>query len=224
MAKDAATETPETVTSLSDSDQKDKIGEEVKREEMQLKAVDDNVDGKSDDDNATRGDQDDQDWYSIAHNELDQESQDGSLMQMDGNSSISQQFPRPIMQAPDVNYALTDYQMQLLLLEQQRKTRLLAARAEQGGGPEPEYNSALPDHQWQMIEPEQEDEKDLRLQPQPKSQTGQANSALMDYQMQLMLLETQNKTRLMRARAGQDVQESEPEPRERGEALTASKL
>ena len=67
--------------------------------------------------------------------------------------------------------ALQDYQMQMMLLEQQNKKRLLMARQEQDGSGYPS-----------------------RLLP---NSAPSRNTALQDYQLQLMLLEQQNVRRKM---------------------------
>jgi hypothetical protein len=75
------------------------------------------------------------------------------------------------------NHALQDLQMQLMLLEQQNKKRLMCARTKNS-----EINIA------------EQANKQHDLQPTP-------SRALQDHQMQLMLLEQQNKKRLMCTRA-----------------------
>lgn len=70
------------------------------------------------------------------------------------------------------HYVSPDYQMQLMLLEQQNRTRLLTARQVQ----------------------------DTVLPPCTRSVFPRGNHALQDYQMQMMLLEQQNKKRLIMAR------------------------
>jgi len=90
----------------------------------------------------------------------------------------------PATQKPSVpGGALEDYQMQLILLEQQNKRRLMLARQEQNAGND------------QSIAVEKVSQK-------PNSST--QSTALDDYQRQLMLLEQQNKNRLAMARQEQD--------------------
>ena len=90
----------------------------------------------------------------------------------------------PAIQVPGVRGgALADYQMQLMLLEQQNKRRLAMARQEQDvAGPQTSGVEEMP-HQTPNVQ----------------------GTALEDYQMQLMLLEQQNKRRLMMARQEQDL-------------------
>ncbi|KAF1914409.1 hypothetical protein BDU57DRAFT_294075 [Ampelomyces quisqualis] len=54
-----------------------------------------------------------------------------------GNGPRSGMPANPAAGAPQGNHALQDYQMQLMLLEQQNKKRLLMARQEQEPGPQP---------------------------------------------------------------------------------------
>lgn len=86
------------------------------------------------------------------------------------------------------NHALQDYQMQLMLLEQQNKKRNLMAKLEQ------EATKRSPPRQ----------------EPEPKPSTG-AESAQQDYEHRLRMLEAQNKKRLLMAREEADRQMS---PRE----------
>jgi len=90
----------------------------------------------------------------------------------------------PAIQIPGVaGGALADYQMQLMLLEQQNKRRLAMARQEQDvAGPQTGGVEEMPQPNWNV-----------------------QGTALEDYQMQLMLLEQQNKRRLMMARQEQDL-------------------
>ena len=96
-----------------------------------------------------------------------------------------------------IHHALEDYQMQLMLLEQQNKKRLMMAR--QGNiGNTNEERVTRPDMR-----------RDLGTLPESLlvqypllsalEQRRRPNYALEDYQMQLMLLEQQNKKRLMMA-------------------------
>lgn len=79
----------------------------------------------------------------------------------------------------------TDYQTQLMLLEQQNKKRLLAAREDQG---------------WGVREAEMGTSATLHSAPDARTE-GQKR-ALEDYQMYLMLLEQKNKKRLLMKREG----------------------
>ena len=88
---------------------------------------------------------------------------------------LTQQQLNDDAQRQTKNHALQDYQMQLMLLEQQNKRRLMMANGEAS------LNAA-----------------NITAQ-QPAD-----NQAVQDYQMQLMLLEQQNKKRLMMARVLQD--------------------
>ena len=83
------------------------------------------------------------------------------------------------------HYVLQDYQMQLMLLEQHNKKRLLRARQEQDTMGQ---SSSQPSHNMAMA----------------TSSFPFGNHALRDHQMQLMLLEQQNRLRLLRARQEQD--------------------
>ncbi len=112
--------------------------------------------------------------------------------------------------------ALQGYQMQLMLLEQQNKRRLLQARAEQANAsssaPQPTQGSAgsshpdvLPDRIFCSTV---EGASHGAGQHQPGNAGVPAtipyqNTARQDYEMQLMLLEQQNKRRLLQARAEQ---------------------
>lgn len=92
-------------------------------------------------------------------------------------------------QAPATNlYALQNYQMQLMLLEQQNKKRLMLARQELDA-----------QHQVTVVDYSKDECPDGKG-PEPN------NHALQGYQSQLMLLEQQNKRRHMMARQGQDDQ------------------
>ena len=103
---------------------------------------------------------------------------------------------RPSVQVPITNqsnapknHALQDYQMQLMLLEQQNKNRLIVAREESN-----EYPS-------DTASPSQHDGSRPTGQiPVVNQPSTPKNHALQDYQMQLMLLEQQNKDRLLTAR------------------------
>jgi hypothetical protein len=93
--------------------------------------------------------------------------------------------------------ALTDYQMQLMLLEQQRKKALLLARSNQqesavGGAPNTQECK-------QMVE--MGSAVGLQMDAREKrSKSDTPKTALTDYQMQLMLLEQQGKKRCMTAK------------------------
>ena len=89
----------------------------------------------------------------------------------------------------------TDYQMQLMLLEQQNKKRLMQARIQR-------RETTPADYQTQLRELEKANEKRLMLQKQNKerlthSKTEQDEVTPAEYQMQLLMLEQQNKKRLM---------------------------
>ena len=85
------------------------------------------------------------------------------------------------------SHAQRDYQTQLMLLEQQKKKRLLISRIEQG------QKSDSP------IEQDQESDSQTK-----QDQKSGSNFVLKNYQMQLMLLQQQKKQRLLKARMGQD--------------------
>ena len=115
------------------------------------------------------------------------------------------------------NQALQDYQMQLTLLEHHGGGRAAERCAvESDGGPD----QAVPISQTQPMLLEQRNQGISMMAQQQQDgmscggaslaptgngiQAGQPNHALQDYQMQLMLLEQQNKKRLMMARQEQD--------------------
>ena len=92
--------------------------------------------------------------------------------------------PRSAVMQPEPQIpggALEDYQMQLMLLEQQNKRRLMMARQEQNVASAPLAGVA---------------EVSQKPKPKPSAQ----GTALDDYERQLMLLEQQNKSRLAMAR------------------------
>ena len=94
------------------------------------------------------------------------------------------------------HYAPQDYQMCLFLLEQQNKKRLLMARQEQDTKGQ---SSSQPFHNVATT----------------SFNLPSGNHALQDYQMQMMLLEQQNKKRLLMARQEQDTMDcssSRPSP------------
>lgn len=113
--------------------------------------------------------------------------------------------------------AKTDYQMQLMVLEQENTRRLQLARQEQvdacGG-----TNHALRDYQMQLMLLEQQNKKRLTLARQEQDsntivfsdasvaslQTG-SNHALQDVQMQIALLERETEAKIEIAR--QEVQD-----------------
>ena len=94
-----------------------------------------------------------------------------TMSRHESNPSMAQRSPG--------NHALQDYQMQLMLLEQQNKKRLLLAR------------------QAELVA------KQVQSTPS-MAQSPPGNHALQDYQVQLMLLEQQNKKRLLLARQATD--------------------
>jgi len=117
-------------------------------------------------------------------------------MASDTTSPNHQDGSRPSVQVPTTNqsntpknHALQDYQMQLMLLEQQNKNRLEMAREESN-----EYPS-------DAASPSQHDGSrptgQIPIVTQPNTPK---NHALQDYQMQLMLLEQQNRKSLLMAR------------------------
>jgi hypothetical protein len=77
-------------------------------------------------------------------------------------------------QAP-INHALQDYQMQLMLLEQQNKKRLMMARQEQDVLLEPSSQalSPLQDYQMQLMLLEQQNKKRLMMARQEQEETSQ---------------------------------------------------
>jgi len=99
------------------------------------------------------------------------------------------------------NHALQDYQMQLMLLEQQRKKQAKAMQEELATDPQSlrqRDNDALQDYQMQLMLLEQQRKKQAKamqeeLATDPQSLRQRDNHALQDYQMQLMLLEQQRK-------------------------------
>lgn len=106
------------------------------------------------------------------------------------------------------NHAAQDYQMQLMILEQQNKRRLLMARTEQDNA----SSSAVRSIQdftgtgQNHILCAAQSAPPLAWYHQPVTAGASAtphnqNPARQDYQMQLMLLEQQNKKRLLQARA-----------------------
>jgi hypothetical protein len=155
--------------------------------------------------------------------------------------------PRMIPKLPDISSfrpasppqqsdALQDYQMQLMLLEQQNKKRLLAARKAQADlaankprdmssqdAMNSQDNIASQEAMVQPPElqphatPELPEMSSFRpsspvassLQPQPQSRL-QSSHAPQDYQMQLMLLEHENKRRLAAQKAQDEMAANEP--------------
>ncbi|RPA77008.1 hypothetical protein BJ508DRAFT_310530 [Ascobolus immersus RN42] len=113
---------------------------------------------------------------------------------------------------------LAAYEEQLRTLEAQNKARLLRARAEQQTVANPPVTANGGDQKKVLDESEQAlanvfqvdgpsrvpQFHRFRMNPGPN----QSNHALADYQMQLMVLEQQNKRRLLRARAEQDAKAS----------------
>jgi len=117
---------------------------------------------------------------------------------------------------PYQNPARQDYEMQLMLLEQQNKKRLLQARAEQSNAsssaPQPAQSSARSSHPdvppgrifCSTVEgvSHRAGQHQLGNAGVPATIPYQ-NPVRQDYGMQLMLLEQQNKRRLLQARAEQ---------------------
>jgi len=95
--------------------------------------------------------------------------------------------------SPTPSSALQDYQMQLMLLEQLNKKRRLLAIHYPEHFPHVEYMSPPP-----PSPPPLNPARNHSPSPTPSS------SALQDYQMQLMLLEQQNRKRLLMARQEQE--------------------
>ncbi|OAA71494.1 Pfs, NACHT and Ankyrin domain protein [Cordyceps fumosorosea ARSEF 2679] len=91
------------------------------------------------------------------------------------------------------NHALLDPQMQLMLLEQQNKKRLMMARATEGANPDSQDNHSRSPLLWVAKYAE-------AIHPFGMTAQNSSSHALLDPQMQLMLLEQQNKKRLMMAR------------------------
>jgi hypothetical protein len=109
--------------------------------------------------------------------------------------------------------ALQDYQMQLMLLEQQNKKRLLQARAKQDSASRSTQgfaSSSHPDVSPSRISCSTVEEASNRARQRQSGNPGVPTMipyqfpARQDYQMQLMLLEQQNKKRLLQARAEHD--------------------
>lgn len=112
------------------------------------------------------------------------------------------------VQRPQDNWALQDYEHQLMLLEQQKLkrefiNRLAMVRAEQGassGSPSP----AMQDYEKQLRLLEQQNKRRRELARNEDTNTDADNPALPDYMTQLAMLEEKNKRRLAMARAEQD--------------------
>ncbi|OQO14026.1 hypothetical protein B0A48_00901 [Cryoendolithus antarcticus] len=100
------------------------------------------------------------------------------------SAASTEKAPEPTQTQP--NHKLQDYQMQMMLLEQQNKKRLLMARQAQDetSSPGAMHNGSPAVDNMSL----------------PMSSAPGGNHALQDYQIQLMLLEEQNKKR--RAAAG----------------------
>ena len=93
------------------------------------------------------------------------------------------------------HYVAPDYQMQLMLLEQQNKRRLLTARQEQDSTGQSLYQPLYQPHHYP---------------PPTRPNYPFVNHALQDYRMQMMLLEQQNKKRMIMARQQPDSMGSQP--------------
>lgn len=98
-----------------------------------------------------------------------------------------------------VHRALPDYQMQLMLLEQQNERRRLIARQEQQEILATD-NQALPGYQMQSMVVKQQNEMRRLMERQEQEVRATGNQALQDYHSQLMFLEQQNKKRLLMPR------------------------
>jgi prolyl-tRNA synthetase len=127
------------------------------------------------------------------------------------------------------NHALTDYQMQVMLLDKQTKTRLLMAQSKQDESttaPSKAETSSVSEsdehepeeHQIQLMLLDEQTKRRLYLaQSEQDASTTTPNTAetssapkkishaIEDYKMQLKLLDEQNKRRLLMARGGQSV-------------------
>lgn len=138
------------------------------------------------------------------------------------DTSLNHQM-KPYQDQPD----LTQMQlMQLTLLEQQNRRRLMMARKEQE---QTQETYSLQDYRTQLMQLEQQDQAHLRKVREGKqsSEPEVKMHSLQDYQIQLMLLEKKNKLRLIIARMEHDQgQEQELEQAEHGSATvhTASRL
>lgn len=115
---------------------------------------------------------------------------------------------------------LKDYQMQLILLEQQNKRRKFLASHEHSTCAGPEAGNSnkangsdmVEDYEMQSMYLDNQKKRRERMEQSQSSREAAAgsneqpvgNHALQDYQMQLMLLEQQNKLRLTLARQEQD--------------------
>ncbi|KAJ4352532.1 uncharacterized protein N0V89_007881 [Didymosphaeria variabile] len=112
----------------------------------------------------------------------------------------------PHTQPSSGNHAPQDYQMQLMLLDQQNKKRLLMAKQERDGNDShtPDQGQHEPqDYQMQLMLLEQQNKKRL-LMARPEQDGNKSNTILQGQQMHLMILEQQNKKRLLMARQEQD--------------------
>jgi hypothetical protein len=105
--------------------------------------------------------------------EISRKADEGSVLTSPNHQAFQDYLETHPQNGP--NHALQDLQMQLMLLEQQNKKRLMCAR--------PKGTNVA-------------DQANKQHNPQPTP-----TRALQDHQMQLMLLEQQNKKRLMCARS-----------------------
>ena len=94
--------------------------------------------------------------------------------------------------------SIQDYEMQLMLLEQQNKKRLMMARNEL------DKVAADGDPKAQDNKPKMEMGSALGAQLRAQDKSDLSNPALRDYQMRLMLFEQQNKKRLILERMAQE--------------------
>jgi prolyl-tRNA synthetase len=115
-----------------------------------------------------------------------------------------------------VNYALTDYQMQVMLLDNQTKKRLVMAQSKQGEDTtapskaetsssaleSDDHESEDYDMQWMLLD-EQTKNRLSQAQLEPSKAFTPGDHALEDYKMQLKLLDEQNTRRMLSARQPQ---------------------
>jgi hypothetical protein len=129
---------------------------------------------------------------------------------LDFGASTSRSCPKPEIQpqppprtepsrGPLSNHALQDYQLQLMLLEQQKRKRdALCPRPPAEPAGDPPSNFALQDYQLQLMLVEQQNRKRNALCPPPTEEAASdrpSDHGLRDYQMQREILEQQNKKR-----------------------------
>jgi predicted DNA-binding protein YlxM (UPF0122 family) len=112
------------------------------------------------------------------------DDEDSSVMDADDYSGFNTNPART------GNHALRDYHMRLMLLEQQNKKRNLLALQEQDNMAQSGFDG--------------QHDISAGISPRPSIPAANGNHALRDYQMQLMLLEQQNKKRNLLALQEQD--------------------